>query len=55
MEESYSSEVGGDVVLPFIMTARAGGGWHTLSVEEAEAKMEVGANSEEVKLIEDKV
>ena len=32
-----------------------GGGWRTLSVVEVEAKSEVGAKSEELKLIEDKV
>ena len=41
--------VGGDTVLLFIMPARAGGGRRTLLVTEAEAKREVGANSEEVK------
>ena len=43
------SEVGGDVVLLFLMPAQAGGGRRNLLVAEVEAKMGVGANSEEVK------
>ena len=50
-----SSSVGGDAVLLFLMSTQDGGGRHTLLVAEAQAKKEFGANSEEVKLIEDKV
>ena len=43
------SEVGGDVVLLFLMTDRVRGRRHTLSEVKEEAKMEVVPNSEEVK------
>ena len=44
----------GQRVLTLSYAGPVRGGWHTLSVTEAEAKREVGATSEEVKLIEDK-
>ena len=55
--EKSSSAVWGDAVLLFLMPPGSGGGvlyqWRRTLVE-AEAKMEVGANYEEVKQREDK-
>ena len=49
-EEAWpSSEVGADAVLLIIIPAWAGGGGRNPAVAEADAKREVGANSEEVK------
>ena len=46
-----SSAVRGDAVLLFLMPAQVWGGRHNLAVAKAEAKTEVAANSEELKLI----
>ena len=57
MAERSLSVFGGNAVLLFLMPARVGGGGGvegTLLLENAETKIEVASNSEEVKLIEDK-
>ena len=54
MSERASSMIRSNAVLLFIMHTRDGGGPRTLAVVEAEAKHEVGANSEELKCREDK-